>query len=418
MNRWVVVAALCGLGLTVWVSQEAVAQDGSFYVAEVIRKDAPVRSGQNDQAYHCVLLSPPANVTVVSTKGDWLKILPPPGCYSVIGKSHVRTDANAQRGTVIADNVWARAGGFPEKRGEFHMLQQAMSAGDLVRILGEIGDYYKIVPPRGSYFWIAARDVRKIGESAPAETSPATPATATTRPTSTQPSIAPSEVAPDPADAEVTALKALDALLASEYKKPWDERDFGALLARYKAMKVTENSGVGPYLAERIDLIETEIQRRSDMQEAARIAEQGQEQHEAFRAMRARLALATPTGPATRFLARGIVTESLVYPGTQAIPKRYVLRDPQSLKASAYLKAQGDEDLASLTGKLVGLYGDEDFDRGAGVVLIAVKKAVVLEEAPTLPKPAAPVLNPLPEPTPEPAAKDPATEKPAEGDED
>ena len=61
-----------------------------------------VRSGGSTSHYACTRLSSPAKVKVVGELGGWVKILPPPGAFSVISRKYVRPD---DAGVLIRLNV-------------------------------------------------------------------------------------------------------------------------------------------------------------------------------------------------------------------------------------------------------------------------------------------------------------------------
>lgn len=120
-----------------------------------------VRDGPGPQAYPCTRLSAPERIVVVGKTDGWLRILAPKGCYSVISKDYVQVDATGQTGTVTGDNVWVRAGGDLHEA-NFIGVQRQLGRGDTVAIIGETGEYYKITPPEGAYFYIAESYVRPV----------------------------------------------------------------------------------------------------------------------------------------------------------------------------------------------------------------------------------------------------------------
>jgi len=126
--------------------------------------DVYIRSRALPEAYTCGKISRSATVTVAGRDGDWLKIVPPEGVFSVIAKSYVRRDAD-NWGTVTGDNVRVRAGSSPLLADtDAHYAEQGhLNTGHTVAIIGEGSDFYKIVPPGGAYVWISARYVRLPG---------------------------------------------------------------------------------------------------------------------------------------------------------------------------------------------------------------------------------------------------------------
>jgi len=398
MNKTTAIAALVCVAVCAAEApaQTDTAAGAGVYTAEVTGQNVYVRSGPSSSAYYCVELSKPAKVTVVSKSGTWLKILPPAGCYSVVDTKSVRLSADGKTGRIVGERVWARAGGFPTEPGEYSMLQKAMKADERVVVLGQTGDYHKIVPPAGAYFWIEAKSVKRVGAAATTTTKPA-PAT---RPApTTRPAVPKVVYKPHP---DVIALKALDKEVSLECKKPFKDRDYEALLAKFKALKPDKESGVGPYVEARIKGLEIEIERQKSAEAAAKLADQAAKDHQAFEIAQAKIGTGSTTRPIGVFTAKGIVTPSALF--TEGAPdgKRFVLRDAQAVRINAYLvNTDGQVALDQYAGKLVEVYGKTAFDRDLSMDLVDVQKVVVVSEDAVLPGPPAPAVRP-PETKPEP----------------
>lgn len=217
----------------------ALAETGYPYVGEVTGQDIYVRSGPDRTWYEVTQLSAGTKVTVVGAEGEWLKILPPEGTFSLVNKQHVKRDGDI--GTITGDQVLARAGSLlrPNK---VERVQGQFNKGSVVQIIGETDEYYKIKPV-GAVLYVHNSYVHRVGEGATADTaSPASrpagdssaldthttavaqPRTATTR---SGGSVSGSEktlvpvAAPKPANSAAKA--AYDAALKDlneEYKKP------------------------------------------------------------------------------------------------------------------------------------------------------------------------------------------------------
>ena len=367
---------------------------GSYFQGEVTGQDVFVRSSNSSSAYHCTKLSSPARVTVVGsdTSKEWYKILPPPGCYSVISKAHVRLNADGQTGTVTGNDVWARAGGLPDLPGNFSILQKAMKAGDRVRVLGPIGENYKIEPPRGAHFYISAKFVKKLAGAA------------TPRAGSDPPEV--------PLDPSVIKYQALHKEMLAEWKKPSADRDYLAMAAKFEALKMSKASGLQSFVDGTAKFLKQQHQRRLDWAAAAKVTAAAGDVDAQLRAKLARLALGSATKPAGAPTARGIVTVSAVYPGCPAIGRRLVLRDDKSLRIKAYLQeSPGGESLLACVGMLVGVHGPSRHDSNLGMTVVQVQRVEVL--APMALVPAVPQATLAPIEVKTPAATQPATTQPA-----
>ncbi|MCK4276161.1 MAG: hypothetical protein KAX78_06585, partial [Phycisphaerae bacterium] len=151
---------LCAAGLIAAVTAAAIGQAAAPpepYEGMVTASDVHVR-GRPGLEYPCTKVSYPARVTVVGKQGEWLKILPVAGTFSVIEKQSVRRDATGKVGTVTDDDVWIRAGGKLHSQ-DFWAIQGRAKKGAKVNIIGQTPDFYKITPPPGAHFWIAAKFV-------------------------------------------------------------------------------------------------------------------------------------------------------------------------------------------------------------------------------------------------------------------
>ncbi|TFG50468.1 MAG: hypothetical protein E4H40_01355 [Candidatus Brocadiia bacterium] len=169
------------------------------YIAEIVGDDVYVRSGPGTNYYFCSKMNNGDKVTVVSSKFSWSCILPPEGSFSLISKNFVSLDTNdPNTGTVIGDNVRVWAGSKHRKLMQSGQLQVKLDKGSKIKLLGksEEEEYYKIVPPAGSYLYVSTRftkpvaavvaEVAPVVEPTPAATpaaateTPETPATPTT----------------------------------------------------------------------------------------------------------------------------------------------------------------------------------------------------------------------------------------------
>ncbi|MCJ7544834.1 MAG: hypothetical protein MUP47_09795 [Phycisphaerae bacterium] len=386
-----------------------------------------VRSGPGQQAYPCTKLSAPNTVVVLGKTDGWLRVVAPKGCFSVISKNYVQLDATGKTGTVTGDNVWVRAGGDLRET-NFIGVQKQLTRGDPVEVIGEAGEYYKIVPPEGAYFYISEAYVRPAGS----EPTAAGPPREMEGPAPERPQL---EIVPPrpttapgrPAQAEkVAAFKMAEKVLAEEFAKPVEQRDLKKVRSVYNAIPVTTEDPLKPYVDARLAFIRQSMR---DMEDLDRIKELGKttaEKQAEYEAMRERLQKVTPPLTPPRLpAAQGVLEPSMLYPGTGAIGKRYVLIDPQAGNPTAYVQSvAGDIDLTKYVGMNVAVYGDRTFDVGLQRFVVDPNEIRVLETGATLPSPPKPTIRvrqpalqptvapaPLPaEPTPQPPPPPPAPE--------
>lgn len=427
------IAALAGsaFGQTTTRPGEVAAVSSATAATEIIGKikgtKINVRCEPGLSAYPCAQLNAPASVRIVERVPgtEFYKILPPEGTFSAIAKDDVKADAAGQTGTVIADSAAFSAGG-EQRSSNFFYRQGQLKKGDTVTIIGATDKYYEIVPPKGAFFYIAARYVT-TGDDGPSEVAVGTPrqnntSNSTTKPTKatvTRPKVT---TAQEPATGAMADFQAAEKMLQAEWNKPAEDRNLAGLIAKYKSIKLDSGDDyLKTPIDSRISFLESAVQARSDTaivnDDKARIkAELLRMEQE-----RKNLPKISPVkDPADFFAAQGVIYSSELY-SNGALGKRYLVRDPQTLRITSYAQCTtGKVDLDSYIGKLVGIKGDSVYDKKLGVDIVEAQTVQPLSDATVkFAAPAAPVVNPLPTPAPaaapkrEPPAATPAAEPPA-----
>ena len=121
------------------------------FVGEVNGNNVYVRSGPSDSYYPTTKLSRGAQVTVRGAKFDYLKIEPPAGSFSYVGKAYVERRGDGLTGRVTTGaNV--RTGS--ELNSMKTTVQTKLEPGTDVQIKGEQDEYFKIDPPPGAYLYV------------------------------------------------------------------------------------------------------------------------------------------------------------------------------------------------------------------------------------------------------------------------
>lgn len=414
MSARAVIIVTAAMFLSGSATAQPAGDGGSIGRGVVTGTDVYVRCGPGSDSYYFVTkVDAPQEVIVVGRQDGWLQIEPVPGCYSVISKEYVRREADA--GTVTGENVRVRAAG-DLRAGNFWREQLKLDTGDTVRILGEVsdrfGDWYKIAPPEGAYFWISADYVR-MGEQAPAgpqavpeqpaaedpvvapepvtrpaapdgPAEPAPPAEPT-EPAATQPATMSSDFADD-----LEAFKAAEADLQAEYRKPAPQRDLPSLLARFKSLDFPEDSPLQPYVRARVAFLEAAIAQRREIETIEQMLDRTATVQQRFRIERTQTE-ARQAAPEVTFAARGVLVPSEIFTGGPYARRRYLLRDPRTRRIVAYVQSTGGQvALARYTGLEVGVMGKTTYDRDLAVDVIEASRVVVLGEEADLPGPPRP----------------------------
>jgi uncharacterized protein YgiM (DUF1202 family) len=123
------------------------------FVGEINGNNVYVRSGPGDSYYPTTKLSKGTRIIVRGVKFDYLKIEPPAGSFSYVGKAYVERRGEAAAGVgrvTTAANV--RTGS--ELNSMKTTVQTKLDAGTDVKILGEQEEYFKIEPPQGAYLYV------------------------------------------------------------------------------------------------------------------------------------------------------------------------------------------------------------------------------------------------------------------------
>ncbi len=392
---------LCVAGLAVAAEAQTTDSPGGTYVGIVSGTNVYVRSGPGKPAYYpCTKLSYPAKVTVVGEKAGWLKILPPAKCFSVISTEYVKPEATGKFGVVTGNRVHVRAGGDLIKS-NFWVIHHALNRGDRVQIIDKVSDkygqWYKIASPKGVYYYISPEFVRR---ATPA-TQPATvPTTLTAPPATLSPLSRESEAE---LAAALKAFRAVEENLKAEYTKPPEQRDLKGLLAKYRAIKMTDNSVLKPYVDSRVKFLLAAIEQMKEIQTIESLVDDTTHRQRRYETQRSEAAVEMPVLPEASYAAKGVLSASEIFTGGPSAPKRFILRDIDTRKINAYAQCTtGKLNLGTYAGKHVGILGKATYDRNLALDVVEVVRVIVLDESATLPPPPRPTVKPLP---PRPAPK-------------
>ncbi|MHC4611900.1 MAG: SH3 domain-containing protein [Planctomycetota bacterium] len=329
--------------------------------------------------YPVAKLDAGSRVRVVGQEGEWLAIVPPDGCYSLIADSYVDV-GDDDIGVVNGDNVRVRAGSQlqPDK---YYAIQLKLSEGAEVEILDHVEKlgsdemgYYRIVPPAGAQLWASGKFVQRVPEellALAAADKTALPAETGESPAAAPPQEEPAVPQPDVPDPDALKAKAedyraqleqIDADLKAELAKPLFRRDFEPIIDRFTPLanqEIDEYSAV--YAATRIAQVEDKIE---EMEAVARVRQLG-EQVKTDR----KVALAARAGirPIARSIKEGFDAEgelrySAIY-DSSAGPQRFRLVDPASAmpRTIGYVEIPPDSgiDATDYLGRIIGVRARE-----------------------------------------------------------
>lgn len=354
------------------VAAPALAQDAAAWEGQVDGTDVYVRSGPTRNWYQITKLSRPAKVTVVGRQGDWVKIVPPKGVYSLISKLYVTADGTT--GTVTSDNVQVRAGSilYPTMRS---WVQTSLNRNDTVSIVGETEEYYKIAPPAGVVVYMSAQYVKAVGDVGEAATPRSQPAT-DSRPTSDATTAAAAEARA--VARRFKAFKVAQAALIAEYQKPPNQRDPAKVLAMYKALDMPANDPLAPAVSYGIKYLQMDIERAKGAQEVRRLVEDALAEQQELQARRDRIKLdiGAASRPAARTTLQGRLAPSRLFPGSGVAPKRWVVRNQATGSILAFVQSTaGKVNLKEMEGWRVRLTGMRRYNASLRSTIVEVTEA-------------------------------------------
>ena len=153
------------------------------YVALITADDVYIRSGPASIYYPVGKALKGQKVIVRQVKygkHNWAMIEPTSQCFSYIAKEFVRpeklsiatADATPPNntssktittGVVTGNAVRVRAGSIKVPPANANQVQARLNEGAIVNIIGQRDDFYKIVSPADSYFWVSLDFVKQTG---------------------------------------------------------------------------------------------------------------------------------------------------------------------------------------------------------------------------------------------------------------
>jgi uncharacterized protein YraI len=339
---------------------EVALPDFPFY-AEIITNDVYIRSGPGTQHYFCGKLNKGNTVKVLSRKFSWLLIVPPKGSFSWISKQYVTIDpGNPDIGIVTGDEVRVYAGSDYVAPIHSDRVQLKLNKNNKVVLLGEeIGDYYKIAPPKGAYLWVSSDYIRPLAEPVKVQkveaVAPAVEPKAEALPAPVKTAVVPTRI---PAESDqLRKFYALQEFIKTERTKPLHEQDFSkikpALEQLVKDKSSHKASRYAEFTLEQIKCYElaAAVEQVDDVQDTqlADLCKNIDNAH---------TEKMTEFQDIGRFAAIGTLKKSNVY-GPEAELLHYVITNNAG-KVICYALPSGPSertDLANLMGQKVGLVG-------------------------------------------------------------
>jgi hypothetical protein len=385
------------------------------FFGEVTGSAVIVRSGPGEQFYPTAKLDKGEKVKVVGIKFNWLKIEPPRGSFSYIGRMLVERHGDGKVGKVVSNNtnIYVRAGSAlnPMKS----TIQTKLNPGTDVTILGEEDEYFKIEPPTGAYLFVHQKDVKPIADAregiAAQPAGPEQPVAGGTAPQNNGVAPAPTEVdtatrgiaeatvrrngaatqpggldanstsqpaAPTPAEAKFDQL---EAQFAAASQKPVIDQPLPELISEYE--KVTQEE-LPESLKRVADARLAGLKARQDAREqlvaTRRSREDLQKRNQAILAERQELEERIKETQVDFFAAVGTLRTSSLQQGPRGTTL-YRLTDPDTGRTLVYVRTANAAQTATLLNQFVGVRGDVRKDPLLRLNVIEPKETVAVDQS-------------------------------------
>ena len=209
-------AAVVKAAPTLTNAANAADASGVPYVGKIVGDAVNVRSGPAEVYYAVTQVGKGQLVIVLAERRgrrNWARVEPMAGCFSYISKQYVKLmpsgvaegevagaadatvaavpdaaaeigsadpmaqgadavmadtsilagDGGVTLGVVTGSNVRVRAGSIKVPPANADQVQAKLSRGSVVQVVGERDDYYKIVCPEGSSFWVSLDYIERVG---------------------------------------------------------------------------------------------------------------------------------------------------------------------------------------------------------------------------------------------------------------
>lgn len=342
-------------------------------------------------AYATMKLNRGDKVTVVGIKGTWLKILPPDGSFAYVPKSFVimRNDGTVGR----MNREWiAKAGSQLND-----LVVQPLATvheGEDVQIIGQHNEYFKIKPPKDSYFWINKQFVDPVQvvpkpDEAPKATpqdqpQPAAPDSAepgarhpqpevvTQDPTDRGPTRRPADQTADAANAqpptsqpaafdEVAEYDKLEEQFKDLNSKPVLEQPLAEMMGGYE--KVMASDDLPPSMRRIAELRIATLKVRNDAREqflaVRKQNEQTAQKQQALAAEKQEIEIRIKDNDLQIFTALGTLRTSSLQVGHGML---YRLTDPATGRTVAYIRTNDSNKYGALLGQFIGVRGPVSSD--------------------------------------------------------
>lgn len=370
-------------------SEEALRPTGQPYWLRVTGDRVNLRSRADKNSVVAAQVDRDMVLQAVGQEYGWHRVRPPAGAFSYVSADYVEQVAPdrgivAVRSGQLRVRVGSTVTSVDPLRTEVQML---LPRGAEVRILEREGDWLRIQPPEGVFFYISSDFVEPVS----AEVAAQLQAASTTRPAVTT---APTTVSalPPPPPVNLSGrwgqrLSLVEATIAAEARKPPLEQSWNPVLEQLRPIAAQrEEPAVARLAQEWIKSVERRVADQVAFRAAREVTDRGERDRARFeremeQVRRVRVAATQPG-----YAASGQLLES---PAAAGAP-RYRLVDPVSGEVSAYLELPATAQLVvrDYLGKYVGVRGERAYSEALSANIVRVVSLEIVRWEPPATQPA------------------------------
>lgn len=357
------------------------------FLGEVNANAVYVRCRPSEEGpYATMKLNRGDKVTVLGIKGTWLKIMPPDGSFAYVPKSFVIMRLDGTIGRMNREWI-AKAGSQLND-----LVVQPLATvhdGEDVQIIGQHNEYFKIKPPKDSYFWINKQFVDPVQvipkpddqpKATPQDQSPAAPPDSGEQSapreqkevvsqdqTDRGPTSRPAEQVAESSNTQSPATQpaAFDAVgeydkLEEQFKdlnnKPILEQPLAEMMASYE--KVLASDDLPPSMRRIAELRVATLKARNDAREqflaVRKQNEQTAQKQQALAAEKQEIEVRIKENDLQIFTALGTLRTSSLQVGQGTL---YRLTDPATGRTVAYIRTNDSVKFGGFLGQFIGVRG-------------------------------------------------------------
>lgn len=387
-------------------------ETGKQPVPCVVNADAViVRSGPGENYYPTMKLDKGAKVTVVGHKFGWLKVIPPEGSFSYIGKAFVTRKGDGTRGTVNGTEVRVRAGSSLVEL--VSIVQAQLNTGQEVEIVGEKNEFFLIKPPPGAFVYVSEKYLDPIPQPAggqpeqvarnnagtdvsttpaPDEDSPSqqpvenagtgemSPDALAGGPT-TNPSATGEPVAQAPTTQPLSADAQFDALeteFGAMSQQKIEDQPIGDLIASYQKLIASEQlpESMKRVADLRVQMLDIRNQAKDEYLATRKTQEESAQRRMALEAERDELQEQITKTDVTVYAAVGTLQTSSLQNGNTLL---YRLTDPKTGRTVVYVRTDDPAKYGAMIGKFVGVKGEPSTESALSMKVVVPTDAVEID---------------------------------------